>query len=128
MKNNIKCDSELSPQLRHVARNKGTEAPFTGQYTHEKRAGTYHCAVCDAPLFESSSKYDSGSGWPSFTAPASENAVAEHTDHSHGMRRTEVTCAQCAAHLGHVFPDGPREATGLRYCINSISLDLKERC
>lgn len=125
MKNNIKPDSQLSPELYHIARLKGTEAPFTGQYTHEKREGTYHCAVCAAPLFTSSEKYDSGSGWPSFTAPVDANAVAEQADASHGMQRTEITCAQCQAHLGHVFPDGPREATGLRYCINSLSLELK---
>ena len=116
----------LTPELEHIARRKGTEPAFTGKYVHEKRSGTYACAVCGESLFTSDSKYDSGSGWPSFTAPASANAVAEHTDSSHGMIRTEVTCARCEAHLGHVFPDGPG-ANGLRYCINSISLDLKPK-
>jgi len=124
--NNTKPDESLPADLYRIARQKGTEAPFTGKYNHEKREGIYACAVCDTPLFASDTKYDSGSGWPSFYAPASASAVAEHVDHAHGMKRTEVTCAQCAAHLGHVFPDGPNP-TGLRYCINSVSLDLKEK-
>jgi peptide-methionine (R)-S-oxide reductase len=121
-----KNSESLPPDLHHIAREKGTERPFTGKYVQEKAVGQYLCAVCGSQLFESATKFDSGSGWPSFTAPASENAVAEHSDASHGMRRTEVTCAQCEAHLGHVFPDGPGE-NGLRYCINSRSLDLKEK-
>ena len=124
MKNHDKLPESLPPDLYYIAREKGTEPPFSGTYLHEKQAGTYHCAVCGQPLFASSTKYDSGSGWPSFTAPANPDAVAEHRDHSHGMIRTEVTCAGCEAHLGHVFPDGPGE-DGLRYCINSRSLDLK---
>jgi peptide-methionine (R)-S-oxide reductase len=127
MKYNVKPDNELSPELYRIARAKGTEPPFSGEYTLEKRLGTYACAVCGAPLFDSATKYDSGSGWPSFTAPAAPDAVSEHHDSSHGMVRTEVTCAHCAAHLGHVFPDGPRDAGGLRYCINSRSLELKEK-
>ena len=119
-------NKSLSPELEYVARQKGTEPPFTGKYVHEKRAGTYNCAVCGEPLFESATKYDSGSGWPSFTEPARENAVAEHRDSSHGMIRTEVRCATCEGHLGHVFPDGPG-VNGLRYCMNSASLDFKSR-
>ncbi len=126
MKNMEKDKKHLSPELEYIARRKGTEPPFSGQLLHEKRHGTYACAVCGAPLFDSATKYDSGSGWPSFTAPAATDSVAEHRDTSHGMVRTEVTCARCEAHLGHVFPDGPGE-TGLRYCINSISLDFKDK-
>lgn len=122
----MKNDKPLPPDLEYIARQKGTEPAFTGKYVHEKRPGTYHCAVCGEALFDSATKYDSGSGWPSFTAPAAAEAVAEHRDQSHGMIRTEVTCAKCEAHLGHVFPDGPGEG-GLRYCINSISLDLKAK-
>lgn len=122
-----KTDEQLPADLYRIAREKGTEPPFSGKYVNEKREGTYACAVCAAPLFHSNSKFDSGSGWPSFTAPANGQAVAEHADHSHGMTRTEVTCAHCQAHLGHVFPDGPRDATGLRYCINSLSLDLQAK-
>lgn len=123
---NIANSKALSPELEHIARHKGTEPPYTGKYLHEERQGTYACAVCDAPLFDSKTKYDSGSGWPSFTQPTTPKAVAEHQDNSHGMVRTEVTCAQCEAHLGHVFPDGPGDG-GLRYCINSISLNLNEK-
>lgn len=111
----------MTPELHHVAREKGTERPFTGAYTDDKRPGLYHCACCGEPLFDAAAKFDSGSGWPSFYAPAAPEAVAEHRDHSHGMVRTEITCRRCAAHLGHVFPDGPNP-TGLRYCINSVSL------
>lgn len=125
LKSNEEWAKTLSPELYRVAREKGTERPFTGKYTDEKAQGTYHCACCGAPLFQSDNKFDSGCGWPSFDAPA--GAIDEHRDLSHGMIRTEVTCASCDAHLGHVFPDGPRETTGLRYCINSISLDLKKR-
>lgn len=121
-----KNSENLPPDLHHIAREKGTERPFTGTYVHEKRAGTYQCAVCGEELFDSHTKYDSGSGWPSFTAPTTPDAVAEHRDTSHGMNRTEVTCAKCEAHLGHVFPDGPGE-NGLRYCINSRSLNLKPK-
>ncbi len=113
----------LSPEQYAILRQKGTERAFTGKYEQNKQAGMYACAGCGLPLFVSDSKYDSGSGWPSFTAPASGGAVDEHRDISHGMVRTEVTCARCAGHLGHVFPDGPGE-NGLRYCINSASLDF----
>jgi peptide-methionine (R)-S-oxide reductase len=121
LKTNKEWREELPADLYHIAREKGTESPFTGKYTHEKRPGQYLCACCGEALFNAETKYDSGSGWPSFTAPAAAQAVAEHTDSSHGMQRTEVTCSQCGAHLGHVFPDGPAE-NGLRYCINSRSL------
>ncbi|MES2985451.1 MAG: peptide-methionine (R)-S-oxide reductase MsrB [Pseudomonadota bacterium] len=125
----LKSDNEwaelLAPDLYRVAREKGTERPFSGKYTVEKSPGTYACACCGAELFTSDAKFDSGCGWPSFDAPIAEQAVDEHRDISHGMVRTEVTCHRCDAHLGHVFPDGPKATTGLRYCINSVSLDLK---
>ena len=108
----------LTPEQYRVLREAGTERAFTGKYEQNKATGTYLCAGCDQPLFGSDSKYDSGSGWPSFTAPAAAQAVAEHRDTAHGMIRTEVVCATCQGHLGHVFPDGPGPG-GLRYCINS---------
>lgn len=111
----------LTPQQYHVLREKGTERPFSGALTQNHQTGNYHCAGCGALLFLSGAKFDSGCGWPSFVIPADSKAVEEHDDHTFGMHRIEVTCAQCGGHLGHVFPDGPRP-TGLRYCINSASL------
>ena len=117
--------AELSPEQYRVLRQKGTEAPFTGEYDHTFEPGTYHCAGCGALLFDADAKYDSGCGWPAFSAAADADAIDEETDVSHGMLRTEVLCASCGGHLGHVFPDGPHP-TGLRYCINSAALKLEE--
>jgi peptide-methionine (R)-S-oxide reductase len=117
--------AELSPEEYRVLREKGTEAPFSGEYDHTFEPGTYHCAGCGAVLFESDTKYDSGCGWPAFYAPANDDAVDEDSDVTYGMIRTEVLCSSCGGHLGHVFPDGPRP-TGQRYCINSAALKLEE--
>lgn len=116
------------PELYRVAREGGTERAFTGKYVHTKDAGMYHCAVCGAALFASDTKFDSGTGWPSFTDPAVRDAVTLHADDTHGMVRTEVRCASCGAHLGHVFPDGPQKGGKVcdRYCINSVSLSLEK--
>ena len=116
---------KLSPEQYHVTREKGTERAFTGAYWDAKDKGTYRCICCDAPLFSSDTKYDSHTGWPSFWAPMQGAPVGEEVDSSYGMVRTEVKCESCGAHLGHVFPDGPRP-TGLRYCLNSASLRLEK--
>lgn len=113
----------LTPEQFHVMREKGTDGPFTGPLLNNHEDGVYHCAACKAPLFTSDKKFESGSGWPSFWLPVSAEAIEAHEDNSAGMTRVEVTCAKCGAHLGHLFPDGPRP-TGMRYCVNSTSLDF----
>ena len=117
---------ELSPEQYVILRNKGTERPWTHEYNNEKRSGTYRCAGCGAELFPSDTKFESGTGWPSFYAPAGEEAVDTESDTSHGMARTEVLCSSCGGHLGHVFEDGPNP-TGLRYCINGCAIDLDSK-
>ncbi|MFY9141634.1 peptide-methionine (R)-S-oxide reductase MsrB [Sulfuricurvum sp.] len=126
----VKSESEwrslLSPEAYHVAREHGTERAFSGEYADFKEDGIYRCVCCGTPLFDSSSKFDSGTGWPSFDAPITPDALEEKKDTAYGMIRTEVLCAACDAHLGHVFPDGPK-TTGLRYCMNSVCLTFTPR-
>jgi peptide-methionine (R)-S-oxide reductase len=125
-KTDAEWQAELTPEQYYVARKHGTEQAFTGPYWDEKKPGLYSCVCCGEPLFGAETKFDSGTGWPSFSAPVSDSAVEAHEDNSHFMRRTEVRCARCEAHLGHVFPDGP-QPTGLRYCMNGTALKFSPK-
>jgi len=125
-KSDAEWRTQLSQAQYEVTRRHGTEPAFTGPHWDQKKPGLYSCVCCGAPLFQSETKYDSGTGWPSFYAPVSETAIEEHVDRSHFMSRTEIRCAKCDAHLGHVFPDGP-QPTGLRYCTNGLSLKFDQK-
>jgi len=125
MSDDEKWRSKLSPEEYRVCREKSTEPPFSGEYNSNHRSGRYLCKCCGEALFDSTDKYDSGSGWPSFDRPVSDQVIREEADSSHGMRRVEVMCDHCGCHLGHVFEDGPQDSTGMRYCINSLSLDFE---
>ncbi|HEX7633212.1 MAG TPA: peptide-methionine (R)-S-oxide reductase MsrB [Candidatus Saccharimonadales bacterium] len=118
---------KLTPEQYHILREKGTEAPFTGKLLHEEGSGDFVCAVCGNVVFKSDTKFDSGSGWPSFYDPANTKAVVLKEDDSHGMHRVEVTCAVCGSHLGHVFDDAPEQPTGMRFCINSAALEFEDK-
>jgi peptide-methionine (R)-S-oxide reductase len=125
-KSDAEWRAQLTPEQYRITRQHGTEPPFTGPYLDEKEPGLYRCVCCDAPLFRSDTKYESGSGWPSFYEPVGPDAITERTDPTHGMRRVEILCSNCGAHLGHVFPDGP-EPTGLRYCMNGNALEFEQK-
>jgi len=125
-KTNDQWKKELDPDVYRITREKGTEPAFSGRLLHNTESGIYTCANCDAELFQSNTKFDSGSGWPSFYKPTTEGSVEYHEDTALGMHRTEVICKNCGAHLGHVFPDGPQDKTGKRYCINSLSLKFQK--
>jgi peptide-methionine (R)-S-oxide reductase len=127
VKTDIEWKQELTPQQYAVTRQQATERPFTGEYVHNKEAGTYNCVACGQPLFASDTKFESGSGWPSFWDVIEQGNVELKEDYSHGMHRVEAVCSNCGSHLGHVFDDGPRETTGQRYCINSASLAFTKK-